>query len=146
MFGSMISSHACRQDYIPRYTVCLYSHHHLPTASIWSLQRFWISMDSRKILYLTSSRFFSRSEASDVTAVASGVISAWTCKWSDEHYSLRRTLPLWPWTYHDVPQLALHLDANPALLFLSLDGLALQLFRNVGRTTTHHRRAHDHRC
>lgn len=47
--------------------------------------------------------------------------------------------------HHTVPQLALHLDTDTALLLLGLDRLALQLGRDVGRTSTHHGGAHDDR-
>ena len=48
---------------------------HPTTASISFLHLFWISIDSRNILYFASSSFFSLSPAAGCTTVAGGVIS-----------------------------------------------------------------------
>src|SRR5258708_2264907 len=48
---------------------------HPTTASISFLHLFWISIDSKKILYFASSSFFSLSPTAGCTTVAGGVIS-----------------------------------------------------------------------
>jgi hypothetical protein len=48
---------------------------HPTTASISFLHLFWISIDSKKILYFASRSFFSLSPAAGCTIVAGGVIS-----------------------------------------------------------------------